>query len=187
MFLHRLPARHSSSGKRWLICGLGHRFNPHTMQSEVRYLNGEGVEGRAPLSTELRRLWMSKGRVIDEFLGYQKKKDLAETFENFRSIDDKRSALFDLLESFLTTKSPEGLRSSQLACRRSALFDLLESFLTTKYPEGLRASQLACRVVYFLRTVVAVQESNPCIIHGVRSFGVLIRYMQRQQLPVLGN
>ncbi|KAH0669568.1 hypothetical protein KY285_023729 [Solanum tuberosum] len=29
----------------------------------------------------------------------------------------KRSALFDLLESFLTTKSSEGLRASQLACR----------------------------------------------------------------------
>ncbi|WMV58805.1 hypothetical protein MTR67_052190 [Solanum verrucosum] len=78
----------------------------------------------------------------------------------------KRSALFDLLESFLTTKSPEGLRASQLACRATlylklwnspgtififlipksrTLFDLLESFLTTKSPEDLRASQLACR------------------------------------------
>ncbi|KAH0729975.1 hypothetical protein KY289_001163 [Solanum tuberosum] len=145
----------------------------------------------------------------------------------------KRSALFDLLESFLTTKSPKGLRASQLACRDgdaeysllvnlkrldddlqlsrqisieslhndlaetaprlsssgksprtififlistgSALFDPLESFLTTKSPKDLRASQLARR------------ESNPCIIHGVRNFGVLIRYMQRQQLPVFGN
>jgi len=33
----------------------------------------------------------------------------------------KRSALFDLLESFLTTKSSEGLRASQLACRVSII------------------------------------------------------------------
>jgi len=31
-----------SSGKRWRICGLGCRFNPHTMQSEAWYLSGEG-------------------------------------------------------------------------------------------------------------------------------------------------
>jgi len=36
------PPRPSSSGKRWKICGLGRRFKPHTMQSEARYLSGEG-------------------------------------------------------------------------------------------------------------------------------------------------
>ncbi|KAH0764682.1 hypothetical protein KY285_000553 [Solanum tuberosum] len=36
------PPRPSSSGKRWRICGLGRRFKPHTMQSEARYLSGEG-------------------------------------------------------------------------------------------------------------------------------------------------
>ncbi|KAH0746189.1 hypothetical protein KY285_007846 [Solanum tuberosum] len=43
--------------------------------------------------------------------------DLAVTFKNFSTIDDEHSALFQLLESFLTTKSSEGLRASQLACR----------------------------------------------------------------------
>ncbi|KAH0776515.1 hypothetical protein KY290_007926 [Solanum tuberosum] len=42
--------------------------------------------------------------------------DLAVTSKNFRTIDDERSALFELLESLLTTKSTEGLRASQLVC-----------------------------------------------------------------------
>ncbi|KAG5571432.1 hypothetical protein H5410_061198 [Solanum commersonii] len=68
----------------------------------------------------------SKVLVTNEFLGY-KKEDLVETYENFRSIDEKNSpatiffflfskgsALFDLLESFLTTKSLEALRTSNI-------------------------------------------------------------------------
>ncbi|KAG5627682.1 hypothetical protein H5410_012900 [Solanum commersonii] len=31
-----LLPRPSSSGKRWRICGLGHKFKPHTMQSKAR-------------------------------------------------------------------------------------------------------------------------------------------------------
>ncbi|KAG5610127.1 hypothetical protein H5410_021408 [Solanum commersonii] len=36
MILQTLPPRLSSSGKMWRICGLGRKFNPHTMQSEAR-------------------------------------------------------------------------------------------------------------------------------------------------------
>ncbi|XP_049388684.1 sister-chromatid cohesion protein 3-like isoform X1 [Solanum stenotomum] len=36
--------------------------------------------------------------------------------QSISSFISKRSALFELLEFFLTTKSPEGLRASQLAC-----------------------------------------------------------------------
>ncbi|KAK6803268.1 hypothetical protein RDI58_001052 [Solanum bulbocastanum] len=35
-----------------------------------------------------------------------------------------------------------------LISKRSTLFDLLDSFLTTKSPEGLHASQLACCVIF---------------------------------------
>ncbi|WMV58801.1 hypothetical protein MTR67_052186 [Solanum verrucosum] len=197
--------RLSSSGKRWRLCGLGHRFNPHTMQSEA---------------TLYLKLWNSPGTI-------------------FIFLISKRSALFDLLESFLTTKSSEGLHASQLACRdgdveysllvslkrldddlqlsrkisieilhndlektsprlsssekrwrlcglghrlhsiylklwnspgtififliskRSALFDLLESFLTTKSPEGLRASQLACRDVLFFQNSGGCSGKQP--------------------------
>lgn len=42
--------------------------------------------------------------------------------QSISSLISKRSALFELLESFLTTKSPEGLRASQLACRVCVIF-----------------------------------------------------------------
>ncbi|KAH0707175.1 hypothetical protein KY289_012972 [Solanum tuberosum] len=38
--------------------------------------------------------------------------------QSVSSFISKNSALFELLESFLTTKSSKGLRASQLACRR---------------------------------------------------------------------
>ncbi|WMV58803.1 hypothetical protein MTR67_052188, partial [Solanum verrucosum] len=59
-----------------------------------------------------------------------------ETFENFRSIDDKATLYLRLWNS-------PGTIFIFLISKRSALLDLLESFLTTKSPEGLRASQLA--------------------------------------------
>ncbi|KAL3368805.1 hypothetical protein AABB24_009562 [Solanum stoloniferum] len=42
--------------------------------------------------------------------------------QSISSLISKRSALFELLESFLTTNSPEGLRASQLACRVCVIF-----------------------------------------------------------------
>ncbi|KAH0729974.1 hypothetical protein KY289_001162 [Solanum tuberosum] len=117
----------------------------------------EKGRGAGRLSTELRRLWMSKGRVIDGFLGYQKKKILQILSRTSEVLMTSHGTIFIFLIS-----------------KRSALFGLLESFLTTKSPEGLRSSQLACR------KVVDIQESNPCIIHCARIFGVLIRYMQWQ-------
>ncbi|WMV45701.1 hypothetical protein MTR67_039086 [Solanum verrucosum] len=148
--------RLSSSGKKWRLCGLLHRFNPHTMQSEVR--------------ADHRRISrLSKNKILQR---------ISRTSEILMT----RWATL-----YLKLWNSPGTIFIFLISKRSALFDLLESFLTTKSLEGLHASQLACRVVLFFRIVVAVQESNPCIIHRARSFGVLIRYKQRQQLPVLGK
>ncbi|KAH0679108.1 hypothetical protein KY284_020193 [Solanum tuberosum] len=52
-------------------------------------LSGKRVEGRPHYPLSLEGYDWSKGQVTGEFLGYPKKKDLAETFENFRSFDDR--------------------------------------------------------------------------------------------------
>ncbi|WMV58809.1 hypothetical protein MTR67_052194, partial [Solanum verrucosum] len=53
-----------------------------------------------------------------------------------------------------------------LISKRSALFDLLESFLTTKYPEGLRASQLACRWWLFRKATLASSTELEALVYS---------------------
>ncbi|KAL3353944.1 hypothetical protein AABB24_018556 [Solanum stoloniferum] len=83
-------------------------------------------------------------------------KDPAETFKNFRCIDDKVIGFLLLnmhlhicycLHSIINSGSVLEQSISSFISKRSALFELLEFFLTTKSPEGLRASQLACCVI----------------------------------------
>ncbi|WMV58804.1 hypothetical protein MTR67_052189 [Solanum verrucosum] len=154
---HKLPPRLSSSGKRWRICGLGHRFNPNTMQSEARLhtiLNSGTVleqfsSSFSPSAVHsLIYLNPSSGRkaVLEKIVAasdnkkkYHTKAQKATLYLKlwnspgtiFFFLFSKRSALFDLLESFLTAKSLEGVRASQLACRPWR--DLLLFFLIIAY------------------------------------------------------
>ncbi|WMV24660.1 hypothetical protein MTR67_018045 [Solanum verrucosum] len=138
--------RLSSSGKRWRICSLGRRFKPHTMQSETPYLSrtqglalvekGGGfvasVAGSSPTPCKAKpvlpilNFFALLFRLLDfcfltcicMFAGYF---SILKSGTIFIFLISKRSALFDLLESFLTTKSSEGLHVSQLACRIYAM------------------------------------------------------------------
>ncbi|WMV54637.1 hypothetical protein MTR67_048022 [Solanum verrucosum] len=118
--------RLSSSGKRWRICSLGRRFKPHTMQSETQYLSGTqglalvekgggfvaSVAGSSPTPCKAKPGYFS----------------ILKSGTIFIFLISKRSALFDLLESFLTTKSSEGcvLFSEQWLFRKATLVSSTE-------------------------------------------------------------
>ncbi|KAG5610130.1 hypothetical protein H5410_021411 [Solanum commersonii] len=98
------------------------------------------VEGRDHYPPSLEGYDCSKGWVTDGFLDYQKNKDLAETFVTSEVLMTKWATLY------LKLWNSPGTIFIFLISKRSALLNLIESFLTTKSPEGLCASQLACRV-----------------------------------------
>ncbi|KAK4707231.1 hypothetical protein R3W88_033203 [Solanum pinnatisectum] len=97
----------------------------------------------------------------------------AETFKNFRSIDDEATLYLKLWNN-------PGTIFSFLISKHSALFDLLESFLTTKSSEALRASQLACRDVFEISKrdiTISMMRNYPQLPHKFMSDKAKIHYL----------
>ncbi|KAG5610128.1 hypothetical protein H5410_021409 [Solanum commersonii] len=110
MILQTLSPRLSSSGKRSQV------QPPHHEKRSLVY-KWRRVERRDHYPPSLEGYDCSKGWVTDRFLATLYLKLWNSLGTSFIFLISKCSALLDLIESFLTTKSSEGLRASQLACR----------------------------------------------------------------------